>query len=45
MQISKSEKKILGPPLPNPGDAPVLCLKKHIKLLVIIPYVIYNILM
>ena len=22
MQISKSEKKILGPPLPNPGDAP-----------------------
>ena len=23
MQISKSEKKILGPPLPNPGDAPV----------------------
>ena len=23
MQIWKSEKKILGPPLPNPGDAPV----------------------
>ena len=23
MQIPKSEKKILGPPLPNPGDAPV----------------------
>ena len=23
MQILKSEKKILGPPLPNPGDAPV----------------------
>ena len=23
MQITKSEKKILGPPLPNPGDAPV----------------------
>ena len=22
MQIPKSEKKILGPPLPNPGDAP-----------------------
>ena len=22
MQIHKSEKKILGPPLPNPGDAP-----------------------
>ena len=21
MQIPKSEKKILGPPLPNPGDA------------------------
>ena len=23
MQIPKSEKKFLGPPLPNPGDAPV----------------------
>ena len=23
MQIPKSEKKILGPPLPSPGDAPV----------------------
>ena len=22
MQIPKSEKKILAPPLPNPGDAP-----------------------
>ena len=24
MQIPKSKKKILGPPLPNPGDAPGL---------------------
>ena len=24
MQIPKSEKKIIGPPLPNPGDAPGL---------------------
>ena len=24
MQISKSEKKILGSPLPNPGYAPVM---------------------
>ena len=24
MQISKSQKKILAPPLPNPGDAPEL---------------------
>ena len=30
MQISKSPKKILGPPLPNPGDAPVgECLNKE----------------
>ena len=30
MQISKSEKKFLGPPLPNPGDAPgITCILIH----------------
>ena len=29
MQIPKSEKKILGPPLPNPGDAPVSMLSNY----------------
>ena len=29
MQIPKSEKKILAPPLPNPVDAPVKSCKKQ----------------
>ena len=34
MQISKSEKiKFLGPPLPNPGDAPALH-KLRLKLII-----------
>ena len=33
MQISKSDKKILSPPLPNPGYAPASVVTNGVKLL------------
>ena len=39
MQIPKSEKKILSPPLPNPGDAPEIC---EVYIIITIYYNIYD---